>query len=175
MDVAIQVDDTGAVAEVKGLEHALADVRAPLGYFGRYFTNQIMRQIKSSTVSGGGNARGTTWDPYKPYYTRRDGTVVPAWGGIPKVRGSGEVKGRKRHNQTRIGPRDHLFGGVKNAGSLVRRRITASETDATLTVRTSAAVAAAQNEARPFMFFQAKDLGVLERIFTRWFTRQLNR
>ncbi len=176
MAVSFTVDDSGAQAELQGLENSLSDVRRPLGYFGRYMVNQIMRQIRQSAVSRGGGARGASWAPYKPYYTRRDGTVVPAWGGIPKVRGQGEVKGRKRHNQTRISANDRFFAGVKNPGSLVRRRITVGPNDATLTLRTTAAVSAAQNAMRPFLFFQTgKDLPVLQRIFQRWFDRQLNR
>ncbi len=176
MDVSFTVDDSGAQAEIQGLENSLSDVRRPLGYFGRYMVNQIMRQIKQSTVSSGGQSRGTSWTPYKPYYTRRDGTVVPAWGGIAKIHGQGDVKGRKRHNQTRISANDRFFAGVKSPGSLVRRRITVGPNDATLTFRTTAALSTAQNAMRPFLFFQSgKDLGVMQRIFQRWFDRQLNR
>lgn len=36
--------------------------------------------------SGGGSYRGIVWDPPADQYTRKDGTVIPAWGGVPRVR-----------------------------------------------------------------------------------------
>ena len=48
----------------------------------------------------GGTWRGVTWKYFAPQYTRKDGTVIPAWGGVAKVRGKGNVLGRKRASGT---------------------------------------------------------------------------
>lgn len=51
----------------------------------------------------GGTYRGEYWRYFAIQYIRKtDGMVVPAWGGVPKIRGKGLVKGRKRHSGARI-------------------------------------------------------------------------
>jgi hypothetical protein len=37
-------------------------------------------------VGQSGSFRGNSWPAAKPAYTRKDGTVVPIWGGVPRVR-----------------------------------------------------------------------------------------
>lgn len=45
----------------------------------------------------GGTARGVSWPYFKnPWYTRKDGTEVPIWGGVPRSDGTGRVKGKRR-------------------------------------------------------------------------------
>lgn len=47
-----------------------------------------LRTIQSSrpTVGASGSFRGNSWPAVKPQYTRKDGTIVPVWGGIPRLR-----------------------------------------------------------------------------------------
>lgn len=46
------------------------------------------------------------WKGVARQYTRRDGTVVPPWGGNAKVRGRGSVQGRKRPSGARVKAHD---------------------------------------------------------------------
>lgn len=51
----------------------------------------------------GGTFRGVTWKWFADQYTRKtDGVVVPAQGGVPRLRGGGLVRGRKRPSGTRV-------------------------------------------------------------------------
>ena len=47
-----------------------------------------------SNAGGSGVYRGESWPGFAPQYTRKtDGVTVPAWGGVPKVLGQGQVQG----------------------------------------------------------------------------------
>lgn len=60
-----------------------------------YMHSRIVRQFSKSKK--GGEDRGVSWAPFKnPWYTRKDGTAVPIWGGVPRADGRGMVKGKKR-------------------------------------------------------------------------------
>ena len=68
---------------------------------------------------GGGSQktfRGKSWPWFKDQYTRKDGTVIPAEGGVPKMYSSGVVKGRKRMSGKRITSRSHLMDDVEDRG-----------------------------------------------------------
>lgn len=47
-------------------------------------------------VSESGSYRGNAWTELAPQYVRKDGTVVPVWGGVDRVRGTGQVKPKQR-------------------------------------------------------------------------------
>ena len=46
------------------------------------------------TVGTSGDVKGVTWPALAPQYVRRDGTVVPVYGGVPYARGRGTVQGK---------------------------------------------------------------------------------
>jgi hypothetical protein len=46
--------------------------------------------------------RTKVWREVRPMYIRQDGTRIPPWGGVPKVVGRGNVKGRKRARSRRL-------------------------------------------------------------------------
>src|SRR3990167_8440320 len=75
----------------------------------------------------GGTYRGVMWKYFSPQYTRKtDGITVPAWGGVPKIRGNGLVKGRKRPSGARVKQGDAIMQDTGNlrARALSSVRIT---------------------------------------------------
>lgn len=133
----------------------------------RKFT-QYMRVRTDQTfdrLRRGGSFRGVTWAPFKPQYVRQDGTVVPAWGGIAKVRGRGKVQGRLRPSNTRLTRGDSLMQDTmtmrQGAVSTVRATNESIEYGPVGLV-----YAAAQQRRRMFLFFEVpRDLKELVTIF----------
>lgn len=121
---------------------------------------------------GRGNAthRGVSWPGFAPQYTRQDGTVVPAWGGIPKVRGKGMVKGRKRPSGTRLTPVSAI---MQDTGNLRGKAITAlfRQTKTAISFGTPESVNYAGEQAarRPYLFFYLpQDKPALRQILLDW-------
>jgi len=89
--------------------------RQILKAYAKFMRRRIVGHMEK--LKKGGTYRGAKWEPFRPYYTRADGTEVPAWGGIPKVRGKGKVLGRLRHSGRRMTSRSNLLqdtGHLKN-------------------------------------------------------------
>jgi len=121
----------------------------------------------------GGTFRGVTWDRYADQYTRKGGrdgrgdkSTIPAWGGIPKVRGGGMVKGRLRPSGRRITKQSNLLrdtGRLATAAGM-SRRFTHGGRTLRMTTR-SVKYGPEQQEQRPFLFFKLpRDLQVARRI-----------
>lgn len=131
---------------------------------------QYMRVVTDRTFARlrhGGSYRGVTWKGFAPQYTRKDGTVVPAWGGIPRVDGRGLVLGRKRPSGQRLKEGDSLMqdtGAMRGRAALVMR-----VTGTLLEMGPQGmAYAAEQDRRRPFLFFEVrKDLPVLVKILAK--------
>lgn len=111
----------------------LAEVQRDLKKFGRQIEDgrPIWREFASwwkmqvdtawnQVKASGGTFRGMRWTGMKAQYTRKDGTVVPAWGGVPKVRGRGKVKGRMRPSRTRVKQTSVMMADTGD----MRRRLT---------------------------------------------------
>ena len=110
----------------------------------------------SGDLGQGKFARGVKWEYFAPQYTRKDGTVVEAWGGIPKLDGSGMVKGRLRDSTSR---RVHKGDSVmQNLGTMRKALLQDNDLskplEMTMRVKDNQGKVARQNELRPFMFFQ---------------------
>lgn len=80
------------------------DGTVPLKRVDLYKKTRMGREWNKVKASSGGVVMGETWDPMRPQYTRKDGTEVPAWGGIAKVRGKGTVKAKMRPSGQRVTP-----------------------------------------------------------------------
>lgn len=109
----------------------------------------------------GGRARGVYWPPFAPQYVRKsDGVVVPAWGGVPRVRGGGRVQPRKRPSGQPITPASLL---VQDTGRLRQRaaREYVEVSPASLVFGTRLEYAPYQQELRPFLFVTDEDADVL--------------
>lgn len=171
MSMQIEVDATPALLAISGLEAASRDMKPPLQRFGQYLIKAMTRQMRAAgSARVGGTARGAQWAGMKPQYTRRDGTVVPAWGGVSKVRGAGQVKGRKLKDGSRITSSYKMFSRLKSAGAFVSGTRTVTST--TITLKTRGPAAAQQHAMRQFLFFEpGKDLMALEKQVTRYLER----
>ena len=105
-----------------------------------------------SKLRRGGKFRGVTWSPWAPQYTRQDGTVIPAWGGVRKVHGRGLVKGRKRPSGTRVTKQSRLMEDTGNLRSQTHTnwRITKR----LMRGRVRAPLAKKLQKQRPYFFFE---------------------
>jgi|TARA_R110000824_G_scaffold190214_2_gene371644 hypothetical protein len=164
-------------AEVKKLfndaEEAFSDARPIFRRFSVY-----MRQVTDNTfkhLRKGGSYRGVDWDYFAPQYTRKsDGVTVPAWGGVPKVRGRGLVKGRKRPSGMRVQSGDSV---VQDLGTLRARAalVTALKKNRLEMGPQGVAYAAAQDALRPFIFFSLpKDSEALYKIAMKHLDKSVN-
>jgi phage gpG-like protein len=91
------------------------DARKLLNAVALYHLRQVSRTFQVQGARDGAPA----WKPFSDQYTRvTDGVTVPAWGGVPKIRGKGLVKGRKRPSGKRITEQSKLLqdtGHLKNS------------------------------------------------------------
>lgn len=166
MDVQIQ-HDFGKV--VTRLLNRATDYRQPLTDFYGWMIRRT--QLTFSRLGRKGNTapfRETLWCWFAPQYTRKDGTVVPAEGGIPKVHGIGMVKGRLRHSGTRVTSRSMIVqdrGSVKQA-ALARLRIGNNY----LIAETPIKYAKYQQKMRPFAFMIQEDIEFLRKRILKYLT-----
>lgn len=83
------------LAEVLRNMHGKADPEKYGPEVQSYLHSRIVQQFNK--LRKGGTDRDVTWSYFKnPWYTRKDGTQVPIWGGVPRADGNGMVKGKKR-------------------------------------------------------------------------------
>lgn len=151
----ITIDDKEARRTLQQLEERGGDVSVPLLRFRQYMTvkTDSMFSVLSS-AHGKGSHRGVKWSEFAPQYTRKDGTEIPAWGGIKKVRGRGMVKGKLRPSNTRVSKSSAL---MQDTGNLRGKATTTlfRRTPKRISFGTSPSVnyAAEQQELRPYLFF----------------------
>jgi len=114
----------------------------------------------------GGTWRGVKWKYFAPQYTRKDGTVIPAWGGVAKVRGKGKVLGRKRASGTsRVQQGDSIVQDtmtLRGNATLGVVHITKTK----MRIGTNINYAAAQQKMRPFLFFTKRDAAYLNKLMS---------
>lgn len=73
-----------------------------------FFRQLKIRQLRQTALTfrslgdGAGTFRSVTWKPFASQHTRKDGTDVPAWGGVQRVHGMGSVLGRLRPSGKRV-------------------------------------------------------------------------
>lgn len=98
----LRVDDHEVRARLAKVIEAGADGRVPLTAFYQEVKADMAADWGGIRAAGGGSMRGHSWAPMAPQYTRKDGTVVPAWGGVPRVREGfrKRVKGPERGKST---------------------------------------------------------------------------
>ena len=159
MDVQIQ-HDFGKV--VSGMLAKASDFRQPLTDFYAWMTRRT--QLTFSKLGKRGNSatfRETLWPWFAPQYTRKDGTIVPAEGGIAKIRGTGIVKGRLRHSGTRVTGRSMIVQdrGTEKQGALARFKIGKDY----LIAQTPVKYAKYQQAMRPFAFMITEDVEFLRK------------
>jgi hypothetical protein len=159
----IRVDDKAVKRALKGIRIAAEDVRSGWREFQQYMRVKTDQTFERNAK--GGSYRGVTWKYFRPQYTRKDGTVIPAWGGVRKVRGRGLVKGRLRPSRTRVKQGDSIMQDTKTMrgrAALVQRM---DRDELVLGQAGSLKYAKHQQKMRPFLFFQTpRDLDQLTEI-----------
>jgi hypothetical protein len=101
--------DKECIMALHQFRDTVSDGRVPFRLFFTAWSTLRMKAWESIRVTGG-NFFGQVWEAMKPQYTRKDGTVVPAWGGVPRV-SKGWKKGR-------VGTKS----GQRSVGSLIKNR-----------------------------------------------------
>jgi len=165
MTTTFKLDDRAVRERLQGVDVRTRDMRpawAMVEQYMRVRTDEMFPRLRH-----GGVFRGVKWSYFAPQYIRASGVVVPAWGGTPKVRGRGAVKGRKRPSGARVASGDAILQdtGTLRSRAAVRQMVTNS----TLRLGTALAYARPQDKRRPFLFFQIpQDANAIEQIMLRW-------
>ena len=163
--IEIDVKPGEAVAVIRGLRGNIEDLTPAFVNFHAYMMRRTFLMFRN--LKRGGTFRGVRWAWFAPQYVRKDGTVVPAEGGIPKVRGEGMVKGRKRHSGKRVTKSSSL---MRDTGRLYTAALTFQRIrqGRVLVMDTPVQYARYQNELRPFQFFEDPvDVNVLRRMILK--------
>ena len=162
----LTLEDEGLRKLLDLLEDKLGgDVRPIFREFAQYMRTQTDNTF--SALRHGGTFRGVTWDYFAPQYKRKsDGVTVPAWGGVPKVRGSGKVKPRIRPSGQPVRKGDSI---VQDNETLRGRAALVLQMKPQLLELGPRGLnyAAAQQSMRPFLFFTNKDANELVQIAIR--------
>lgn len=167
--IKIEVKDDATQIMIAAQEAALTNLRPFFANFWSYMHGRTM--LMFSTLKRGGRYRGVRWPGFAPQYTRKDGTIVPAEGGVAKVRGKGKVKGRLRGGgraeKDRVTRTSNLMrhNGVLYGAALTDVRYAERK----VTMDTPVNYARAQNAMRPFQFFETpKDVQMAARMFRKY-------
>ncbi len=181
MTASLDLNDARARAMLGGVSLAAFNPDAAWAESAQYM--RVRTTLTFSRLRAGGTYRGVTWKPFAPQYTRKDGTVVPAWGGVRRVRAGYIQKGK--HKGERM---SRVSGVVKGRLRPSGKRVTKSSAlmQDTMTLRTRAALvirrnrfmmqlgpqgvryAAHQNSLRRLLFFDIPtDATAIGRIFAR--------
>jgi len=184
MTTTVTIEDERVRRMVRGVEEASDETRDPWREFTQYMRFKTDRTF--ARLRRGGTFRGVTWKPFAPQYTRKDGTVVPAWGGVPRVRTgrsartkSGALRKGGRVATTRT---KFVLGRLRPSGkrltgasALLQDTMHVKKTATTVLRMTDNVLelgptgtnyARAQQRGRPFLFFHLpKDLQQMVRIF----------
>ena len=95
MSIEYKVIISGILEHKEAIKVKTKELRTEiLEKFARYIKNETDETIEQ--LAYGGTYRGITWEPFELQYTRKDGTEVPAWGGVKYVKGRKKVKGQQR-------------------------------------------------------------------------------
>jgi len=149
-----------ALAELRQTVIKVVNLRTPLKQFGVYM---IQRTKQTFIMLGkGGTFRGVTWKPFANQYVRKDGTVIPAWGGIEKVKGKGKVLGRLRPSKKRVTEQSELLRDTVQLYAAIPSGMIVD--DEGLHIATSKEYGVYQQRTRPFLFFEVpKDINELRK------------
>lgn len=164
----IEVKNKEAKIRLEKLEKKAGDLRPFFVNFWAYM--QSRTQLMFIRNRKGGTFRGVNWPWFAGQYNRSGGKV-PAEGGVPKLRGSGMVKGRLRgkgkRDVDRIKPTSNLLRhrGIMYNAALGRIK----KRPRVLVMDTNVNYAGYQDSMRPFQFFELpKDQNVAVRMFHKY-------
>lgn len=163
--IRIKVQKKATEVYIEGLKERLGDLRPAFIDFYAYMQRRIV--LMFSRLKRGGEFRGVRWKWFAPQYRRQDGTVVPAEGMVPKVRGQGRVLGRLRHSGKRVTPRSSLMQDTGRLRNTVLNQMDVRR-GTILSMDTKLDYAKYQDSLRPFQFFEdPRDVNMLRRLVQR--------
>jgi hypothetical protein len=150
--MSMTIDDKALRKRLKGMENRARDARPAFREFAQYMRVQTDNTFQRLRL--GGSYRGVLWDYFKPQYTRKtDGVVVPAWGGVPKFWGEGDVLGRKRPSGALVKQGDAIMQDTMTMRGKAALVVALRKNEVTLGPQ-GVKYAAAQQARRPFLFFE---------------------
>ena len=154
MNITVTVQSSEAKIELGNIQKKMSNLRPFFINFQTYMTSVTGNTFKR--LKKGGTFRGVTWKGFAPQYMRDDGTVIPAEGGVPKVRGEGVVLGRKRgETDSRVSKSSNLLRNTATLQNSALNRVYMKKTLMVMDTRGLAAKRAGwQNQLRPFQFFE---------------------
>ena len=151
----VQVKDEAVLRALNKVEDRADHLKPVFLRFAQYMRVETSKTFDA--LRTGGSYRGVRWRYFAPQYTRKtDGVTVPAWGGVPKLRGRGNVLGRKRPSGQRVAKGDAIMqdtGTMRSRAALVIHLKKHSGTLGPQGVN----YAAQQQAMRPFLFFAKAD------------------
>ncbi len=154
------------------LERIQKRAEAPIRLFRRIWRDQRTKtQLMFSRLGrGNGRYRGEHWPPFARLYIRKTtGQEIPAWGGVPKIRGEGTVKGRKRPSGKRISSEDLVMRDTGYLASAAASAFRIDRRGTRATIGTPVKYARRQNELRRFMKWTRDD----RILYRRWAAQEL--
>jgi hypothetical protein len=162
MDVQIQHNfDT----VIRGMLVKAKDFRQPLTDFYGWMIRRT--QLTFSKLGKRNNTtpfREMIWKWFAIQYTRKDGTIVPAEGGVAKASGKGVVKGRLRHGpkmNNRVTARSMMMQNNRTMAQAALSRLRMG-TDY-LIAQTPVPYSKYQQAMRPFAFLVQEDVEFLRK------------
>lgn len=137
------------------------DYRTPLVNFYGYMLRQTEQTFSKLGKKGNSTPfRTVLWKWFADQYTRKDGTVVPAYGEPPRV------KGRLRHSGKRVKQNDKV---MQDRGTLKQFALSEFKVGSHfLEADTPVKYADEQQKMRPFAFFVQQDTDVLKDLIIKY-------
>ena len=169
--IRLTVLDTALRAKLKQIQKR---AEAPIRLFRRIWRDQRTKtQLMFSRLGrGGGRYRGEYWPPFVRLYIRKTtGQEIPAWGGVPKIRGEGVVKGRKRPSGQRITQSSLLMRDTGYLASAAASAFRIDRRGTRATIGTPVRYARRQNDLRRFMKWTRED----RVLYRQWAAQELMR
>lgn len=191
--IAIRVDTSSLEKKLRDVAAKVKDVRPVLKAWATETAIDLGRQWDDMTYQklylAPGNFRSgaAEWRKVPPLYVRKDGTAIPPWGGVKRVRGqwihthsdiksrkkffvqkakvSGNVSGRLRPSNKRVKPTS-IVG--KDTNTMFRQFVRSPKiapSGRSISLVTVTAYAKWQNKLRPFNKLKQSDTDRLKRIY----------
>lgn len=155
MKLTAEIESKNVLRVLGATADAGSDFTQPLGEFAQYMRVQTDNTFEA--LRRGGRFRGVFWADFRPQYTRKtDDVTVPAWGGVPKVRGEGLVKGRLRPSGQRLKAGDAILQDAMTLRGRAALVVRLDRTEVRIGPQ-GVKYAAAQHKKRPFLFFAMDD------------------
>ncbi len=124
----LQVDAREVTRALRKFGKKAENGTKPLGRFDKHWKLDANKAWNAAKVTGG-KFWDKMWEGHKPQYTRKDGTVVPSWGGVKKVKRKVWGWAKAGRSGARVGVRRTARGNVKGRKRTGRKNVRVRKTD----------------------------------------------